>query len=99
MFWSACCPVAKKPDLPSRGGGGYKVLQSCPDWMFPYANFRCSVRRPGFHLHKPWCPTRHLSKEADTWTLFFKYDSNFNYAVGSEFGEREGVHLLRILKS
>lgn len=53
---------------------------------------------PGFHLRKPWSPTRHLSKEADTWILFFKYDSNFNHAVGSEFGEREGVPFVGNLK-
>ena len=32
-----------------------------------------------------------LFNEADIGFLLFKYGSNFNYALGSEFGERDGV--------
>lgn len=32
-----------------------------------------------------------LSNEADIGFLLFNYDSNFNTALGSEFGERDGV--------
>lgn len=31
------------------------------------------------------------SNEADIEFLLLKYDSNFNYALGSEFGERDRV--------
>lgn len=32
-----------------------------------------------------------LSNEADIGFFLFKYDSNFNFSLGSEFGERDGV--------
>lgn len=82
-----------------RAGEDTQSCRAALDGLFPYASFRCSVRKPMISHTKPQSPSKHLSNEADIWILLFKYDFNFNYAVGSVFGERKEVLFVGNLKT